>query len=123
MHIPKARVGKLQALAIAVGAFAFSCDALATCGCQVTLVNGADSGKVTISKIKTSDTGIKADIFKNQWTGTRQISAGKKSTFDFTVDGKCGNDHWFKFIRQDGKNCTHRGPCGSRQTCKPDEWQ
>jgi hypothetical protein len=112
----------LCSVAIAVFAAIFSWDVNAACGCQVTLVNGFEKSAINVSKIKTSDTGVKAIIFKNQWTGTRKIEAGDKSTFDFTVDGKCGNDHWFKFINQDGKECIKSSACGGTHTCSQGDW-
>jgi len=118
-----ARVRARYSFLIAVLAAAFSYDASATCGCSVTLVNGFAKQDITVSKIKTSDTGVKAIIFKNQWVGTRKINAGERSTFDFTVDGKCGNDHWFKFIKQDGNECFKSGGCGSTQTCSQGDWK
>jgi hypothetical protein len=116
----RARIGIAVVIAILAALFAY--DALATCGCSVTLVNSLATD-ITISKIKTSDRGIKGGIFKNQWVGTRKIKAGEKSNFDFTVDGGCGNDHWFRFVRQDGKECFMSGSCGSTETCAQDDWR
>jgi hypothetical protein len=117
---PRGRITIVVVIAILTAVFAY--DALAVCGCSVTLINSLATD-ITISKIKTSDRGIKASIFKTQWVGTRKIKAGGKSNFVFTVDGGCGNEHWFRFVRQDGKECFMSGNCGSTQTCAQDDWR
>jgi hypothetical protein len=115
----RVRIGIAVLTSILAALLAYN--AYAKCGCNVTLINGA--ADVTISKIKTSDKGIKGGIFKTQWVGTRKIKAGEKSNFDFTVDGGCGNEHWFRFVRQDGKECFMSGNCGSTQTCAQADWK
>ena len=117
----RARIGIAVLITILAAAFAY--DALAKSGCNVKLINGLPNADITISKIKTSDKGIKGGIFKTQWVGTRKIKAGEKSNFDFTVDGGVGNEHWFRFVRQDGKECIMSGNCGSTQTCDQNDWK
>jgi hypothetical protein len=80
------------------------------------------NGKITIAKIKTSDADKLLAVYKNQWTGTRDITAGNRTTFNLTVDGKCGNNHIFKFIRQNGLTCYATSACGRTVTCDDDNW-
>ena len=117
----------LSSVLIALFVALFSLNAQAECGCEITLVNGLETddpgnGKITIAKIKTSDAGKLLAVYKNQWTGTRDIAASARTTFNLTVDGKCGNDHIFKFIRQNGLTCYATSACGRTVTCDDDNW-
>ena len=119
MHFSATRL--VRTLPIVIAAMTFSMDASARCGCSVTLENGLSNVKITVSSIKTALKG--SIIYKTQWTGDRDIPAGKSSKFVFDVDSACGKQHAFRFIRQHGKQCTRVLSCGAKWTCDEGDWK